>query len=171
MLPLAAVGVVTRPLPRLRLVDRPLVLKDRLGPLARDERQFVDGSRGEFQGPGRRAPAPEFRKKCTADSGRTPSDPLRRVVKEHAIELRESRDVHVKRRPRQETWIGHNIGLNASISTQQAQTCTLRRVQCECGSDWTHHHRPQHTIATSTGTSSTADTILCMARARGGTTS
>ena len=169
MLPLAAVGVVTRPLPRLRLVDRPLVLKDRLGPLARDERQFVDGSRGEFQGPGRRAPAPEFRKKCTADSGRTPSDPLRRVVKEHAIELRESRDVHVKRRPRQETWIGHNIGLNAPISTQQAQT--LRRVQCECGSDWTHHHRPQHTIATSTGTSSTADTILCMARARGGTTS
>ena len=32
MLPPAAVGVVTRPLPRLRLVDRPLVLKDRLGP-------------------------------------------------------------------------------------------------------------------------------------------
>ena len=33
MLPPAAVGVVTRPLqPRLRLVDPPLVLKDRLGP-------------------------------------------------------------------------------------------------------------------------------------------
>jgi len=34
MLPPAPVHVVTRPLPRLRLVaiDRPLVLKDRLGP-------------------------------------------------------------------------------------------------------------------------------------------
>ena len=36
MLPPAAVGVVTRPLPRLRLVgrpvSRPLVLKDQLGP-------------------------------------------------------------------------------------------------------------------------------------------
>ena len=48
--PAAVVGVVTRPLPRLRLVDRPLVLKDRLDP-STNERQFVDGSRVFFRGP------------------------------------------------------------------------------------------------------------------------
>ena len=52
MLPPAAVGVVTRPLPRLRLVDRPLnrsFLKTG-SVLARYERQFVDGSRVFFRG-------------------------------------------------------------------------------------------------------------------------